>query len=873
MSKSGGGRPLGVQPWIVILVVVTGVLYFVNHAHLALPDVVEPDEANSRFSEKRAFQTVETLAKIGPKPSGSEACEESTVTHIQNELKTLKKSIEKSNNLKLDLDFQRPSGCFSVPRFDVDGFGLCYRNVSNIVARLGPRQQSLRNDGALLINCHYDSWATSPAASDDLASCAIMLELIRILGHDKATTDVTHDVIFLFNGAEEAGLLASHGFITQHGYRHPIKGFINLEASGSGGREVLFQSGPHSQWLLDAYLRAAPHPHLSVLGQEVFSSGIVPSDTDFRIFRDHGRLSGLDFAFAQNAYWWHTEFDEAHRIRPGSLQHAGDNVLAVVRLLLKEGNFGKSVTFGKPYFVFFDYLGFATIAYGVETSIVLSIIATVAVLVVIGRHVSDFRTVGLSSFDFFKAYLAAIFIYPFNWASVLFVVKCQIQILGDFFDAKMLWLAKHSVVIPFTVLPIVVYALVAFGTAILKFSPRPEARLAFTWALYDVHNLLSIAILWYSTYHGSAIGFIFLATLTPTIIDALIRLVVPSRDQTLRSTYYLSTILPFTLPAFTLVIYKAILILSVFIPILGRSKGDTDFAIVLIAIATVFLVFFYVYPLIFFTHKLTFKYILRTAFFVSVIAVVLTVVLATPYKYSYEYPVARRTQLYHVRNRVLADATGLGQPDVVDDYQQVLAIAQDNRQVGDIPFVARDKEFEEIDCTGKGQYCRLPFLYPTPDRLGPNMIRAKNVTDPSFAVPESKLVLVNKRPNGNAIRYEIAVSGTDQISVVFRPPPEGTISGWRLHGQPNFVTNSSFAFLSCSGPSCGNWWIEIFVGDVEHDSRMEIMVASHSMHGDTMKTDSLNAIESEIKEKRASGDWRWSTTTSAWAVDVIRGSF
>ena len=54
----------------------------------------------------------------------------------------------------------------------------------------------------------------------------------------------------------------------------------------------MFQTGPDNPWILEAYAQSAKYPFASIMAQEVFQSDIIPSDTDFRVFREYGQING-----------------------------------------------------------------------------------------------------------------------------------------------------------------------------------------------------------------------------------------------------------------------------------------------------------------------------------------------------------------------------------------------------------------------------------------------------------------------------------------------------------------------------------------------------------------------------------------------------
>ena len=112
------------------------------------------------------------------------------------------------------VDTQTVSGKFHLGSWNVY---QQYSGVRNLAVRLSAAAHLNRTGAApaLLTNCHYDSVPQGPGASDDAVSCALMLETIRVLATSNKTV-LTNDLIFLFNGAEESILVASHGFITSH---------------------------------------------------------------------------------------------------------------------------------------------------------------------------------------------------------------------------------------------------------------------------------------------------------------------------------------------------------------------------------------------------------------------------------------------------------------------------------------------------------------------------------------------------------------------------------------------------------------------------------------------------------------------------------
>jgi len=309
---------------------------------------------------------------------------------------------------------------------------------------------------SILINAHYDSIPGSPGASDDGIGVACMLEVIRAISKGIA---MRRPIIFLFNGtlylihlqgrtsviqctaiymhtsgAEESNHQAAHGFITQHPFARTVKYVLNLEAIGAGGSELVFQC--NSGWLMRFYGLRAPHPHVSVIGKYFLSYFLVstisasaeyyPVDeytlinslslsfsllahelfkyllhrtasTDWSTLLKYGPagIRGIDTAYTENGYVYHTKFDHMAAIPSGTFVNTGENLLYLAKALAGDAGVPNPMASseGDEATVFFDVLGYFVISYsGWLVPLIHSgcVLVAIALLYVLSRSIENF---------------------------------------------------------------------------------------------------------------------------------------------------------------------------------------------------------------------------------------------------------------------------------------------------------------------------------------------------------------------------------------------------------------------------------------------------------------------------------------------------
>ena len=210
------------------------------------------------FSESNARAHVSMLAgTIGSRPVGSDANARARA-YVIDQLKLYGYEVRVQ-----ETDAMRPE------------LGRTAR-VSNIIASLAGRRPE-----AFGLVSHYDSAPESPGAADDGLGVAVCLETARVIA---ARADRQWTTFILVTDGEESDLMGAAALVTDRVVASRLQAYINVEAAGSDGTAVLFQSGPDNGWLTTPWARTAPHPRGGSFAIEVYRR--LPNDTDFTILRD-----------------------------------------------------------------------------------------------------------------------------------------------------------------------------------------------------------------------------------------------------------------------------------------------------------------------------------------------------------------------------------------------------------------------------------------------------------------------------------------------------------------------------------------------------------------------------------------------------------
>lgn len=272
------------------------------------PPVAPMDASDASFSAARAEQTVGRLLRPErPHPSGT-----AELGLVRERL------LAELTSLGLAPAVQRGVACN-------DMFGVC-AELANVLAIVPGKKERVR----LALLAHYDSVPAGPGAGDDGQGTATLLEIARAL----RAAPADESVALVFTDGEELGLLGARLFVREHPLVAELDIVINVEARGTRGPSLMFETTPGSAWLVELYAQAAEHPVTSSLFPAVYRT--LPNDTDFSIFARRG-LQGLNFAFIGGVENYHTPRDSIRNVDFRSVQQQGGTVLGLARRITARG--------------------------------------------------------------------------------------------------------------------------------------------------------------------------------------------------------------------------------------------------------------------------------------------------------------------------------------------------------------------------------------------------------------------------------------------------------------------------------------------------------------------------------------------------------
>ncbi|XP_040157740.1 endoplasmic reticulum metallopeptidase 1-like [Anopheles arabiensis] len=762
-------RDAQISPWWLLALsgAVAGVYFLVYWNWAAMPialrradELTHPD----RFIAEVAKQHLFEMSNVGPRVAGSYANEIVTVQFL---LRVIDEIAAEANSAahRVEVEVQRAYGDMYLD-YEKYPQTSVYQGIQNVVARIVPAQGS-DPDNYLMLSSHFDSVPQSPGAGDDGTMSVIMLEVMRQLAQGKRSYE--HGLVFVFNGCEENTLQGSHAFVAHHRWFAKVRTFINMDVAANGGRDIMFQAGPKYSFLMEYYRDHVPHPYCTAVAEELFQADLVPSETDYLIYSTVGNIPGMDFAHSTWGYLYHTAYDAYDTIPNTTLQHTGDNVLALAKALANAPELYDIREHEGSKAVFFDFLNWFLVYYPLWASIILNVGLVVVALCAIGLSVwmmarSTSLTVG-------QVLLQGLTSMGVVLLSLIVGIGLSLALAAilNAVDSTMSWFTQTWLIFGLYVCPFLIATCTGPVLYIhfvkndhLSLHARVQLLLHATCVLYA---LILVVLTAMSIRSGYLFTMAILFYTVTTLVNVSIKyspfawLYVHLAGQIAPIAYFSSV----SLTAF-----------ATFIPMQGRGNAgaNPELLIALFAVLVGLLVAGFLTPLVALARK-AYLYIALVAVFFVVSIIVMVTSAGFPFR---AHTSPQRFYIYHCtrefyhQNGTLRRLEGgyyvHPQDRYTGDLIRELAVKSD---LSAVPLGAEcDKEL----------YCGIPFYQNTQHGQRENGLW---IQGNPFTLPEAidlQLVDSQRDPELNITTFFFTAKGTDHMSFYVSPVEGVKLVGW-----------------------------------------------------------------------------------------------
>lgn len=748
--------------------------------HNRLPVPVAATDDVTRFSEGNAMKHVQVLAgDIGYRIVGTaESIQaENYILGVLDEYKRTAAGIEGTPDFEIIV--QNGDGQH---RFDFMSKVVMkrYINITNIIVRLGGNDKP-----ATLYNAHLDSTLPSPGAADDALPVGVMLETIRIMS--RSTVERKNAAIFLFNNGEESLQDASHLFSTQSDLVSPVRQVINLEAAGVRGREILFQA--NSETIVRAYSKV-PHPHGSAMANDLFMSGFVLSDTDFRQFVQYGNMTGIDMALYKGSYLYHTFLDNPEHIQPGAAQHMGDNVLALAEYLSAEADLPDETP--STDLVFFDLHGLWFFVYQWETArmIQLAIVAIASSMVI--AKVRSMTSIIVHAFSLISIFVGLV--VGLLFASLLAVV--MVNVVGK----SLSWF-------PYEVYPVLLFGPpTIFGVLLTQYvfgiilpqSYLPEnVRHHLEIITYDSTLLFLATLLGVGTFFEIKSSFLPLVLTSGFLVGHLVNRYLTPPGASMSIVAYLFA----QVPASMLMTDAACAVLDLFVPLTGRigpqAPVDNIIAVLVSGLTTLLLP---TLPAL--AHRLGAKRLGRAILLLVGLPMIASFVYFSFFAFPYRIDKPKRVFVQHQVNITSGDRSlhvGFADKGYEDD---IIRPIEKRLMIEGIRRTAEEATDDWLSLYPFSQFV-VNYRFDLPRPANPNLTGSK-ISIPWLDVDRSEIVTSSSVPSGTGRKVTLR---SDAQSLIWPVITFGAhLQNWSIPSPPAYADESAKYYIKQAGGHGNTQW-------------------------------------------------------------------